>query len=75
MPGAASSRAKEHRLAQADIGLDDAAQRIHEPILAPRALSLPAPAQAGGYFICGKPRLTPRWCGSGQRLVITLPRV
>jgi predicted nucleic acid-binding protein len=27
------------------------------------------------YFICGKPRFTPRCCGSGQRLVTTLPRV
>jgi len=27
------------------------------------------------YFICGKPRFTPRWAGSGQREVTTLPRV
>ena len=27
------------------------------------------------HFICGKPRFTPRWRGSGQRLVTTLPRV
>ena len=27
------------------------------------------------YFICGKPRFTPRCWGSGQRLVTTLPRV
>lgn len=32
-------------------------------------------SDAASYRICGKPRLTPRCWGSGQRAVTTFPRV